>query len=92
MKRILLLLLLLALTATPMVIRAQSGGDYDLSWNTVGGGGGTTAGGDYDLFVTLAQPGTGQANGGDYTLAGGFLGGGSVALPPARLFLPLIRR
>ena len=34
------LLLLLLLTA-PILVLAQAGGSYDLSWNTVDGGGGT---------------------------------------------------
>jgi hypothetical protein len=57
----------------------QSGGDYDLSWNTIDGGGGVSSGGDYILRGTIGQPDAGymaraphQRPHRDYELWGGF--------------------
>ena len=72
---------------------AQSGGGYDLTWNTIDGGGGTStsAGGVYTLSGTIGQPdaGTLSSPGGTYTLNGGFWGG---VVDLGRLFLPIIMR
>ena len=71
---------------------AQSGGDYDLSWSTVDGGGGTSGGGSYSLNGTVGQPDAGRLQGGVYTLVGGFWGGGPVTSPQRYLYLPVILR
>ena len=86
----LLLLAFVALHQTQDVALAQSGGDYDLTWNTVDGGGATfSTGGDYSLGGTIGQPDAGLLTGGDYTLAGGFWGGGAVEY---KIYLPLVLR
>lgn len=55
---------------------AQTGGPYDLGWNTLDAGGVTPAiGGSYRLDGTVAQPDAGPLSGGAYTLTGGFWGG-----------------
>jgi len=59
---------------------AQSGGDYELTWSTIDGGGGRSTGGDYVLVGTIGQPDAGEMSGGDYTLSGGFWPGGLEAL------------
>jgi len=83
-----LLIALLALLAP--VALAQSGGSYDLSWNTVDGGGYTwSEGGSYSLGGTVGQPDAGVLQGGDYTLAGGFWGGAAAQY---RVYLPLVLR
>lgn len=53
---------------------AQTGGGYDLSWNTTDNSGGVTfaAGGGYELGSTVGQADAGLASGGSYTLNGGF--------------------
>jgi hypothetical protein len=53
---------------------AQTGGGYDLSWNTFDNSGGVTfaAGGGYELGSTVGQADAGAAAGGSYTLNGGF--------------------
>ncbi len=51
---------------------AAVGGDFDLTWYTVDGGGGTSSGGDFVLRGTIGQPDTGDLAGGDFTLRGGF--------------------
>jgi hypothetical protein len=55
---------------------AQSGGDYDLSWSTIDGGGGTSSGGPYVLTGTIGQPDAGDMAGGPYEVLGGFWPGG----------------
>lgn len=89
-----LVILLLVLLLSVMPALAQTGGNYDLSWSTVDGGGGASAGGTYSLNGTVGQPDAGVMSGGDFTLSGGFWKGGEVVLPPPykNLFLPLILR
>ena len=50
----------------------QSGGDYDLSWSTIDGGGGTSSSGPYTLTGTIGQPDAAYSAGGDYEVLGGF--------------------
>ena len=47
-------------------------GDYEISWSTIDGGGGTSTGGPYTLTGTIGQPDAGEMSGGDYKLSGGF--------------------
>jgi hypothetical protein len=60
----------LFLAALPVL--AQSGGDYDLSWSTIDGGGGRSIGGPYTLMGTIGQPDAAWSKGGNYELLGGF--------------------
>jgi hypothetical protein len=81
---------LLALFVVATAALAQSGGDYDLTWSTVDGGGATwSSGGEYSLGGTAGQSDAGLLTGGDYALLGGFWAG---AGPPWRLYLPLVLR
>ncbi len=57
---------------------AQTGGTYDLQWNTLDGGGGVHTGGTYTLTGTVGQPDAGLLSGGTYALAGGFWKGGAA--------------
>jgi len=59
-------------------VSAQSGGDYDLTWSTVDGGGGQSSGGPYSLSGTIGQPDAAWSEGGAYELLGGFWPGGPV--------------
>jgi len=53
--------------------RCQSGGAYSLEWNTLGGGGQTSAaGGAYALGGSTGQADAGAHAGGAYALTGGF--------------------
>jgi hypothetical protein len=82
---------LLLLAVVPVL--AQSGGEYDLSWSTVDGGGETfSSGGVYSLGGTIGQPDAGLMTGGVYTVGGGFWGGGAVAAPENVICLPLVLR
>ncbi len=87
----LVLVIAFALTSSQSVmpVSAQSGGGYDLRWNTIAGGGTTfSAGGSYLLGGTMGQSDAGTMSGGAYTLNGGFW----VDFLGNRLFLPLIER
>lgn len=78
---ILFTFLFVILEARPAV--SQTGGVYDLSWNTIDGGGGSASGGAYSLGATAGQPDAGSASGGAYSLTGGFWTIASQAAPPA---------
>lgn len=93
-QKLFLLILTLTLSlALVSVAYAQTGGDYDLSWWTVDGGGEAVTGGSFTLNGTIGQADAGQAlTGGDYTLTGGFwLGGaGSSSSSGHKIYLPLV--
>jgi hypothetical protein len=74
---------LLALAAAAL---AQSGGPYDLTWNTFDGGGGSGAGGHFTLSGAA-----GPMSGGVYTLGGGFWPGARYAAV-YHIYLPLVLR
>ena len=63
---------------------AQTGGGYDLRWNTFDGGGGASTGASYVLTGTAGQPDTGPLNGGAYAISDGFWWSGvsTVAVEP----------
>lgn len=89
-RRVLLLVavgVLLGVSAT----FAQTGGGFDLTWNTMDGGGGTSAGGNFSLTGTSGQPDAGVLmSGGSYALVGGFWGGMGLFSP--QMYLPLVLR
>lgn len=91
MKRAMLSLVAVSiLVALGLPAAAQSGGGYDLTWNTIDGGGATfSTGGGYSLGGTVGQPDAGVLSGGGYSLVGGFWGG---AVPPYQVYLPLVLR
>lgn len=66
--KVILLVCLLLLSST----LAQSDSDYNLSWSTIDGGGGTSSGGPYQLVGTIDQPDAAWSSGGDFELLGGF--------------------
>lgn len=51
---------------------AQTGGAYDLSWNSLAGGQMFATGGAYSLGSTTGQPDAGVLAGGAYAISGGF--------------------
>ena len=55
-----------------------SSGQYELSWYTIDGGGGTSSGGPYVLRGTIGQPDAAYSAGGSYELLGGFWPGGPL--------------
>jgi len=93
MKRIMFLMTLAVLLFNIGAAQAQTGGDYNLTWWTVDGGGAAASGGNYALAGTTGQPDTGAAlSGGDYILVGGFWPAASSGgvLYPYNVYLPLI--
>ena len=85
-----LLILIVLASATHIVpASAQSGGAYDLTWNSIDGGGAMfSTSGTYSLGGTIGQADAGMQSGGTYTLNGGFW----VDFLGNRLYLPLILR
>ncbi len=47
-------------------------GQFDLSWHTTDGGGGSSAGGPYALSGTIGQHDAGKMSGGSFAVTGGF--------------------
>lgn len=81
----------LALALLVATARAQTGGGFDLSWNTLQPGGGTAStGSGFDVSGALGPAGAGDVQGGGFDLQGGFWQGGfgvtAVIDPPA--FVP----
>ncbi|MDW8319276.1 MAG: hypothetical protein RMN53_15710, partial [Anaerolineae bacterium] len=86
---VLLLIALGALLGASAAL-AQTGGGFDLTWNTVDGGGGTSVGGNVSLTGSIGQPdASAPLSGGGYTLVGGFWGEIRVSRP---VYLPLVLR
>jgi hypothetical protein len=77
--------------ALATVVRAQSGGPFDLSWSTVDGGGGASAGGQFALTGTIGQPDAGGATltGGQFNLTGGFWSFLGIAQTPGAPLLKI---
>lgn len=78
--------IVLTVMLTPVVAQELNNGDFDLSWHTIDGGGGTSTGGDFEVSGTIGQPDAGAMTGGDpgreFTLAGGFwAGAGPTPIP-----------
>lgn len=79
-----------SLVCAPQVSQAQSGGGYDLTWNTIDGGGVIeSTGGNFSLSGTIGQPDVGVVlGGGAYSLVGGFW----VGVSPYATYLPVITK
>lgn len=106
-KRIIVVLLAvgIAVVASSAVF-AQIGGGYNLTWNTIDGGGGQSTGGLYNLHGSIGQADAAQLNGGNYTLSGGFWIAQPTAVPTTvptaiptttptgtpKIYLPHVRR
>lgn len=85
----LMLVLFIASSQGARPANAQSGGGYDLTWNSIDGGGMIfSTGGTYSLGGTIGQPDAGTMSGGTYTLNGGFW----VDFLGNKINLPLIVR
>jgi hypothetical protein len=58
----------------------RGAGSYEISWYTIGGGGGISTGGPYVLTGTIGQPDAAWSAGGSYELLGGFWPGGPLCI------------
>ena len=77
--------LAIILCATTAAFAPLGGGDFDLTWYTIdGGGGGSLVGGGFELAGTIGQHDAGPTmTGGTFVLTGGFwAGAGSVTGAP----------
>jgi hypothetical protein len=79
----------LILAAFPTFARAQSGGQFDLSWSTIAGGGGASSGGQFALNGTIGQPDAGVLTGGNFKLEGGFWSGITLLQTPGAPLLKI---
>jgi len=79
----------LGLLLSGAILWAQTGGEFDLSWSTVDGGGGTAEGGAFVVQGTVGQADAGAMSGGAYELQGGFWNG-RVSDREWKVFLPLV--
>ena len=68
-------ILLLAILAGP-----AASGQYELSWYTIDGGGGTSSGGPYTITGTIGQPDAADSQGGSFIVLGGFWPGTPVCI------------
>jgi hypothetical protein len=57
---------------------STANGQYEITWSTVDGGGGSSSGGPYTLTGTIGQPDAAYSAGGQYELLGGFWPGGPL--------------
>jgi hypothetical protein len=73
----------LALLGVPAA-RAQTGGNFSLTWSSIDGGGAASAGGAFALIGAAGQPDAGQASGSPWSLTGGLYSAGFIttAVPP----------
>ena len=84
------LLIAIAFLFSLSTAQADPGGNYDLTWRTVDGGGVTFAKSNgYSLGGTVGQPDASVWRGDGYALAGGFWGGATAEY---RVYLPLVLR
>jgi hypothetical protein len=60
------------------ITMGQSGGPYEIVWNTIDGGGGVSSGGEYIVEGTIGQSEGGRSAGGGYEVLGGFWPGGPL--------------
>jgi hypothetical protein len=61
-----------ALVWASSTARAQTGGVYDLSWNSIQGGGGVSSGGVYEISGEIGLGAAGTVMAGPYALGSGF--------------------
>ena len=93
MKRYLMLSVLVFLAVAVSSVQAQReipaapSADYEITWYTIDGGGGTVSGGVYTLDGTVGQPDAGTLIGSSYALAGGYWSGSATVY---RVYLPLV--
>ena len=70
--------LLSAVVLTALFVSTSAGADYEISWYTIDGGGGTSSGGAYSFTGTIGQPDADWSEGGGYELLGGCWPGGPL--------------
>jgi len=61
-----------------LLTSVSGGGQYQIDWYTIDGGGGQSSGGQYVLNGTIGQPDASYSAGDSYELLGGFWPGGPL--------------
>jgi len=84
-----ILLAVAVASCTAFTARAQSGGQFDLSWSTIDSGGGTSSGGQFALSGTIGQPDAGMLTGGNFKVEGGFWSGITLLQTPGSPILKI---
>ena len=82
------LVLLIALLTVSRAVIAQTGGGYDLSWNTLASGG-VTGGGVYTIDSAIGQSFAGKTLSSPFELCAGYLCGVPAE---SKVYLPLVRK
>jgi hypothetical protein len=67
-----LLLITVIVALAPVSVLAMTGGDYEISWSTIDGGGGRSSGERFSVTATIGQPDAGQMSGDRFSISGGF--------------------
>jgi len=81
--RWLIVSIVLALTLVGgAVVMAQTGGNFDLTWNNIPANGGTSVGGNFVLTGAVGQPIAGTTSGGSFSLDSGYLTCGGPGSTP----------
>ena len=89
-KQLLTLIVVTALGASSQLACAQSGGQFELSWSTIDGGGGTSSAGQFSISGTAGQPDASTPlTGCQFSLTGGFWSFLSVAQMPGAPLLKI---
>jgi hypothetical protein len=92
MKNLRLLIIVGGLTIViTSVAIAQTGNNYDLTWNS-NYSGDVSSSGPYTLISTIGQPEASLVSGGAFELTGGFRSSDLSDLTEFKIFLPLVRR
>lgn len=68
--------------ATLACVASAAAQNYEITWYTIDGGGGTSSGGGYEVSGTIGQPDAGFASGGGFELDGGFWAASLEGPPP----------
>ncbi len=88
LKRAVVAAALLAGLATAGVALAQTSTNFDLSWNVLGGGGGTSESASFAAEGTTGQPIVGRSESGSFALDAGFWPGAAGPAEPTSTGLP----
>ena len=92
MKYIFVLILICCLLLGSLLVKAQSGGSYELTWRTINSGSGLSSGSAYSMYSTLGQPNVGETSGGDYNLQAGFWPATPAGEGLFFIYLPMVLR
>ena len=73
LKRIIAIIaVVVAMLVLTSAVLAQSGGTFNLTWNSINGGGGRVTSSSYTMEGSIGQPYAGTLTSGSYSLTAGF--------------------